>query len=69
MAGRSGAQLHDRRPHRVHVSGLYPPRCTGVETGAQLVAEGTVGQHDGRLAMLNPLHEVLKRTPMDPVRG
>ena len=41
----------------------------GVETGAQLVAEGTIGEHDGRLAMLNPLHEVLKRTPFDPIRG
>jgi amino acid transporter len=41
----------------------------GVETGAQLVAEGTVGEHEGRLAMLNPLHEVLKRTPLDPIRG
>jgi hypothetical protein len=41
----------------------------GVETGAQLVAEGTVGEHEGHLAMLNPLHEVLKRTPVDPLRG
>ena len=41
----------------------------GVETGTQMVAEGTVGQHEGRLAMLNPLHEVLKRTPVDPIRG
>ena len=41
----------------------------GVETGAQLVAEGTVGEHEGRLAMLNPLHEVLKRTPLDPILG
>ena len=41
----------------------------GVETGAQLVAEGTVGEHEGRLAMLNPLHEVLKRAPFDPIRG
>jgi len=41
----------------------------GVETGAQLVAQGTVGQHDGRLIMLNPLHQVLKRAPHDPVRG
>jgi amino acid transporter len=40
----------------------------GIETGAQLVAEGTVGEHDGRLAMLNPLHEVLKRTTLDPIR-
>ncbi len=40
----------------------------GVETGAQLVAEGTVGEHEGQLAMLNPLHEVLKRTPRDPIR-
>ena len=41
----------------------------GVETGAQLVAEGTVGEHEGRLAMLNPLHEVLKRSPVDPLRA
>ena len=41
----------------------------GVETGAQIVAEGTVGEHEGRLAMLNPLHEVLKRTPLDPILG
>jgi amino acid transporter len=41
----------------------------GVETGAQLLAEGTVGEYDGHLAMLNPLHEVLKRTPLDPLRG
>ena len=40
----------------------------GVETGAQFVAEGTVGEHEGRLAMLNPLHEVLKRAPTDPIR-
>jgi hypothetical protein len=39
----------------------------GVETGAQLVAEGTVGEHEGRLAMLNPLHEVLRRAPVDPM--
>lgn len=41
----------------------------GVETGAQLLAEGTVGEHEGHLAMLNPLHEVLKRTPSDPLLG
>jgi hypothetical protein len=40
----------------------------GVETGAQLIAEGTVGEHEGRLAMLNPLHEILKRAPTDPMR-
>ena len=40
----------------------------GVETGAQLVAEGTIGEHEGRLAMLNPLHEVLRRAPQDPMR-
>lgn len=39
----------------------------GVETGAQLIAEGTVGEHEGRLAMLNPLHEVLRRAPVDPM--
>ncbi|HYA45297.1 MAG TPA: OB-fold nucleic acid binding domain-containing protein, partial [Acidimicrobiales bacterium] len=41
----------------------------GVETGAQLLAEGTIGQHDGRLVMLNPLHQVLRRALRDPVRG
>ena len=41
----------------------------GVETGAQLIAEGTVGEHDGHLAMLNPLHEVLKRAPTDPMHA
>ena len=41
----------------------------GVETGAQLVAEGAVGEHDGHLAMLNPLHEVLRRAPVDPMHG
>lgn len=40
----------------------------GVETGAVLVAEGTVGEHDGRLAMLNPLHEVVRRAPRDPMQ-
>jgi amino acid transporter len=41
----------------------------GIETGAQIVAEGTVGEHEGRLALLNPIHEVLKRAPSDPVRN
>jgi hypothetical protein len=41
----------------------------GVETGAQLVAEGTVGEHEGKLAMLNPLHEVLRRAPIDPMQA
>ena len=39
----------------------------GIETGAVLVAEGTVGEHEGRLAMLNPLHEVVRRPPRDPM--
>jgi RecG-like helicase len=41
----------------------------GIETGAQIVAEGTVGEHEGRLALLNPIHEVLKRAPTDPIRN
>jgi amino acid transporter len=41
----------------------------GVETGAQIVAEGTVGEHEGRLALLNPILEVLKRAPSDPIRN
>jgi len=38
----------------------------GVETGALLLAEGAVGEHEGRLAILNPLHEVLRHAPVDP---
>ena len=41
----------------------------GIETGAQIVAEGTVGEHEGRLALLNPIQEVLKRAPADPIRN
>jgi hypothetical protein len=41
----------------------------GVETGAQLAAEGTVGQHGGQLAILNPLHEILRPAPMDPMQA
>jgi hypothetical protein len=41
----------------------------GIETGAQIVAEGTVGEHEGRLALLNPIHEVLQRAPADPIRN
>lgn len=40
----------------------------GIETGAVLVAEGTVGEHEGKLAMLNPLHEVVRRAPRDPMQ-
>ncbi|MDA8303496.1 MAG: amino acid permease [Actinomycetota bacterium] len=40
----------------------------GVETGVALMAEGTVGEYEGRLAILNPLHEVLKRAPFDPMQ-
>ena len=41
----------------------------GVETGSWLVAEGTVGEHEGQLAILNPLHEVLRRAPFDPMQA
>ena len=41
----------------------------GIETGSQITAEGMVGEHEGRLAMLNPLHEVLRRAPQDPMRA
>ena len=41
----------------------------GVETGVALMAEGTVGEYEGRLAILNPLHEVLKRAPFDPMQA
>lgn len=40
----------------------------GIETGAWVVAEGVVGSHLGRLAILNPLHEVLRRAPLDPMQ-
>ena len=41
----------------------------GIETGAWLVAEGTVGEHEGQLAIVNPLHEVLRRAPLDPMQA
>ena len=41
----------------------------GIETGAQILAEGTVGEHEGHLALLNPIHEVLKRSPRDPLHN
>ena len=31
----------------------------GVRSGTQLVAEGMVGKHKGKLAMINPSYEVL----------
>ena len=31
----------------------------GVATGTRLVVEGVVGEHQGRLAMLNPAYEIL----------
>jgi amino acid transporter len=34
-------------------------RIAGIRTGARMVVEGVVGQHGGRLAMLNPLFELL----------
>ena len=33
----------------------------GIETGTQLVVEGMVGRHGGRLAVINPLYELLDR--------
>ena len=33
--------------------------CPGVDTGTRLVVEGVVGEHHGRLAMLNPAYEIL----------
>lgn len=41
----------------------------GVETGAQLVAEGTVGQHGGQFAILNPLYEIVRPAPRDPMQA
>jgi RecG-like helicase len=34
-------------------------KMTGITCGRRLVAEGTVGEHHGRLAILNPLYELL----------
>jgi RecG-like helicase len=34
-------------------------KMAGITCGRRLVAEGTVGEHHGRLAILNPLYELL----------
>jgi hypothetical protein len=34
-------------------------QVAGVRPGCHLVAEGVVGAHDGRLAILNPVYELL----------
>jgi RecG-like helicase len=34
-------------------------KVPGITCGRRLVAEGTVGEHHGRLAILNPLYELL----------
>jgi hypothetical protein len=34
-------------------------KLAGITCGRRLVAEGTVGEHHGRLAILNPLYELL----------
>jgi amino acid transporter len=41
----------------------------GVETGAWLAVEGAVGEYNGRLAMMNPFHEILRRAPSDPMQA
>jgi RecG-like helicase len=42
---------------RKHVAGLAP--------GVRLVAEGTVGDHGGRLAILNPLYRILPEPELE----
>ncbi len=37
----------------------------GIETGTQLVAEGMVGRHGGRLAVINPSYELLEAGRLD----
>jgi RecG-like helicase len=37
----------------------------GMKTGARLIVEGVVGQHGGRLAMLNPYYELLAEPEHD----
>ena len=36
----------------------------GIRTGTQLIASGTIGDRRGRLAMLNPVYEILS-VPQD----
>jgi RecG-like helicase len=43
---------------RKHVAGLAP--------GVRVVVEGTVGQHGGRLAILNPEYRILPGTDEEP---
>ena len=34
-------------------------RIAGIKPGARLIVEGMVGQYEGRLAMFNPLYELI----------
>ncbi|HMC53145.1 MAG TPA: OB-fold nucleic acid binding domain-containing protein, partial [Acidimicrobiales bacterium] len=41
-------------------------QVAGVEPGARLIAEGTVGEHSGRLAILNPDYELIPEPEHQP---
>jgi hypothetical protein len=42
-------------------------QVAGIETGARLWAEGTVGEYNGHLAMMNPIFELLSSPePLEP---
>jgi amino acid transporter len=36
---------------------------SGLQSGVQLMAEGTVGKHKGKLAVMNPLYELMSELP------
>jgi amino acid transporter len=38
---------------------FFRPRVAGIETGVRLIAEGTAGEHRGRLAIFNPVYDFL----------
>jgi hypothetical protein len=41
-------------------------KVSGITCGRRLVAEGTVGDHHGRLAILNPIYDLLGDEPESP---
>jgi DNA/RNA endonuclease YhcR with UshA esterase domain len=45
----------------INVVFLGRRRVAGIRPGSRLVVEGMAGEHHGRLAILNPLYEIIAR--------
>ena len=56
--------LIDRSGHAVTLVFLGRRSIAGVHNGTFIMAEGTVGKHRNKLAMVNPLYEIL--SAVDP---